>query len=353
MTILVPLDTSSFAEQALPLAVSVARQTGARLHLVAVRASLPLGPDMYNCDQYLRTIVTRIEAMVPAGVTMAVLTNELAALHYLPPAPDAVAEVLARYADESAIDMVVMTTHGRGSAARAWLGSVADTLVRNSARPILLVRPQDENFGIAADADRGIRHILIPLDGSAAAEQAIPLARRLGQPFGARYTLLHVVTPMTAPLFTGELNAYPGVYASPLDAQAAAEYLAPVASGMRAAGLGVSTRVLESGDEVDAIIDYGKRHAADAIAMTTSGVGGIRRLFLGSVVDKVVRQGPIPTLVCNVRLRMEAGEPLDVDTAATSTAKTIATRRSQVPALVVHAMRNSAAGLKTMRGLRR
>jgi nucleotide-binding universal stress UspA family protein len=56
---------------------------------------------------------------------------------------------LAQYVREMSIDLVVMSTHGRGGIRRAWLGSVADYLIRNLEVPVLLVRPREGEAGPA------------------------------------------------------------------------------------------------------------------------------------------------------------------------------------------------------------
>src|SRR5690606_5946298 len=108
---------------------------------------------------------------------------------------------IRRYADEVGVDLVVMATHGRGALRRAWLGSVADTLVREGGRPVLLVRPPDEEARPDPDAPVTFSHLLIPLDGSDEAEQAVRPAMELGEATGARFTLLTVI-PMVMPLAT-------------------------------------------------------------------------------------------------------------------------------------------------------
>jgi nucleotide-binding universal stress UspA family protein len=294
--ILVPLDTSSFAEQALPHAVVAARRAQARLQLVAVRASFPLdfGADG-ELEQYLGRIAAQLEPELPNAITHAVLTDELAPL-YPPPAANGVADVLSRYAREQSVDMIVMATHGRGGVRRAWLGSVADSLIRIASRPVLLIRPKDEAFGSALSADRGIRHIVIPVDGSDTAEQVIPYALDLGSAFGARYSLVRVVSPLA----WGSYEPL-SIPATPLSRLAVAEYLEQLATQIRQQGGSVTTRVLEAFSPGPAIIQYVEARAVDAIALSTTGAGRVRRLLLGSVTDRVVRSSDVPVLVCNIR----------------------------------------------------
>ena len=69
--------------------------------------------------------------------------------------------------------------------------------------------------------------------------------------------------------------------------------------------LKVETLVVVSGRTAHAILDAAERHAADLIAMTTHGRGA-SRLVLGSVTDKVLRDGPLPMLLLHPMARMPA-----------------------------------------------
>jgi nucleotide-binding universal stress UspA family protein len=89
---------------------------------------------------------------------------------------------------------VAMSTHGRGPLSRFWLGSVADALMRRLPVPLLLVRPQEGAPDLSEEPP--LRRILIPLDGSALAEEVLAPALALGGLVGAEYTLLWVVRPL-------------------------------------------------------------------------------------------------------------------------------------------------------------
>ncbi|HSJ31647.1 MAG TPA: universal stress protein [Longimicrobiales bacterium] len=301
-TIMVPLDGSAFAEQALPLAMTLARRGRAHLHLTLVRAALPDPSAATAPEEYLAKTAAQIEAGVPEGVTHSVLSHEPDRLTYPPPPPASVADALVRYVSEHDVDLVLMTTHGRGGVGRAWLGSTADALVRAAPKPVLLVRPEDEEFTIAHDADHGINHVVIPLDGSDAAERAIPFAREMGSIFGARYTLVRVVSPLTYYDSPEWIGPDPAVQLTPLNREAAVRYLDGVANRLREDDMQVETALIEAVSAADAIIRYAEAHGADLIVLSSSGAGGIRRLLLGSVADKIVRSADVPVMVCNTRV---------------------------------------------------
>lgn len=313
--VMVPLDGSLFSEKALPLAITVARRMGARLHLVRVRTS-PLLIAHDDSDAYIRRIAASIESQLPDNVTSWVLTDELGALQYPPPAPDAIARVLAKHAREHA-DVIIMSTHGRGGAQRAWLGSIADGLLRIAPRPLLLVRPRDVKFTVATNVDRSINHILIPLDGSEAAEKAIPPASELAASFGARITLLRVTSPLALQLSSDPADGYPLVDPTALSRRAALQSLNAAAAQLREAGITVKAHVVEALSPAPAIEDFASSHGVDLIALTTTGAGSLRRMLLGSVADHVIRKGGTPVLACNTK-HMEASAA-DASQAAATT----------------------------------
>jgi nucleotide-binding universal stress UspA family protein len=308
--ILVPLDTSRFAEQALPHAIGLARRAQAKVQLICVRPSLTLGPGSGEEARYLADLAAQLTPELPDDITYHVLTDELTP-YYAPLEPHRVADVLSQYAREHDADLIVMATHGRGGMRRAWLGSVADSLIRIASRPVLLIRPQDEAFGSAAGADRGICHIVIGLDGSTTAEQVIPPALQLGSAFGARYSLVRVLSPWNVDGYepwSARVAAFgvtsPTFLEDPvplLNRSDVAADLERVAAAIRATGAAVTTHVLEKSSADEALVHFASANGADAIALATRGVGGVERLLIGSVADSVVRTSEIPVLLCNIR----------------------------------------------------
>jgi nucleotide-binding universal stress UspA family protein len=152
--------------------------------------------------------------------------------------------------------------------------------------------------------------ILVPLDGSPAAERVLPHAEALAERFGAALTLLHATT---APATVAAAEAAAGVIpVAPIaldpieivteEQREAAAYLSGLAGRLRARGLSVDV-VEPEGDSADAILTAARDLGVDLITMTTHGHGGLGRLVLGSVTDEVVRHAPCPVLVVRVHDR--------------------------------------------------
>lgn len=302
-SLIVPLDDSAFSEQALPLALRIARRANAELNLATVRATLPLH---YPREEgYLACVSRQVASASPSRITRSVLGTGIGSLDYPPLAATTVAEVLVQHAEDLPGDLIVMTTHGPGAFRRRWMGSVAHSVLRIAPCPVVAIRPNDDRFTIAAAADRGIRHIVVALDGSESAERAIAFARSLGEPFEARYTLVRVASPIAWHAAAGPTGSMIAIDAPSLSGKEVQEYLDMAASALRQFDVTVTTRVLGGSSPAEAILEYALTHAADMIAVTTSGAGGISGLRSGRVADRIIRRGDVPVLVCNVR-RMSA-----------------------------------------------
>jgi nucleotide-binding universal stress UspA family protein len=306
--LLVPLDGSRFAEQALPLAISIGGAARIPLHLLRVRSTLSLSNCHTATEEYLESVATAIQPQLSQPVLTHVLTDDCGPLETPPPGATAVPDVIALFAAEHNISTIILATHGYGGVRRAWLGSVADSLVRLAPRPVLVVRPPADGPGPATPADGRIRHVLIPVDGSAASEQAVAYAVQVGSLFDARYTLLRAVSPLAWEIVP-QRHENPGEYPSPLSRQAVANSMEVIASRLRERGLEVEVEVEEAVSPAAAIIEFSLKRGVDLIVMGTQGAGRIRRVLLGSVTDQVVRGSAVPVLVCNVRRIGRATEP--------------------------------------------
>lgn len=300
-SILVPLDGSPSAEFAVPVAQGIARRTNGGVHLVHVHVPLSVAGAMRTA-----TVPFYSEWEVEAkGQEEDYLTAFRQRLTGLPDVSldhrveeGSVVETLVRCAAETHADLIVMTTHGRGPLARAWLGSVADGVARRSSIPVLLLRPTADPEPMG---EHLFRNTLITLDGSPLAEQILPHATALGALAGGRFTLARVVSPMVvtgyAPTPEGMLTeSAHGPELETLIADAE-EYLARAAAPLRERGLSVETQVVVELQPAVGILDFARENAADLIAMATHGRTGFSRLVLGSVADKVLRGTTAPVLL--------------------------------------------------------
>jgi nucleotide-binding universal stress UspA family protein len=311
-TVLVPLDGSAFAEHALPVALRLAADGVRSIHLLIVHQALELWDaarpasleERWTAElregeaRYLSRIGEQLAGAAPDT------RIETAALEGF------VAPAIADYAARNDVDMIVLTTHARGGIERAWLGSVADELVREAGVPLLLVRPGDDEPPAPAAAPRWQR-ILTAWDGSDEAAAAVDRAADLAAMTGARLVLAHSVTPHIGP-------ASPYIpHSAAIDAdilesriRAARDRIGQAADRIRArqpAPPAVDTAVETHARPARGILTMAATHEADVIAMGTHGRGGLRRTLLGSVADKVIRGSGLPVLVCRRATTAERG----------------------------------------------
>ena len=298
MKILVPLDGSQFAEWALPTAVSLANRVPADLELVIVYDEDPTvggwpldatGVREWSLA-YVEGVVDGLRARTDRPIEQTVLGGR----H--------VAKTLERHVVASGADLVVMTTHGRGAFGRAWLGSTADHIVRHGSTAVMLIRP-DVEHAASLDEAPDFKQVLVALDGSELAEQAIPWATRLGGAYDASYTLLRAIPPIMNVQSPYLPHTIERTHDALEEGRAEAErYLAELATRLVRKGLTVGTELELPVRPATAILHYAGRNPVDLIALATHGRGGLQRALLGSVADKVVRGAHVPVLLVRAAL---------------------------------------------------
>jgi nucleotide-binding universal stress UspA family protein len=276
-TVLVALDGSDKDERAFPVAVRLAHLADGAVHLLRVLDSsvenrstdggepeMPGAPaaPRDQAGQGLREAAERLTPLVRRAVTWEVTDGQN------------IARVLLARTEEMNADFVVMATRAPGPVGRAIRGSVADQIVREGTRPVILVPPgADFLSGKQVHLRRG----LVPLDGSAAAVSVLTHLLGLTRVNELEFLLLEVVPP------------------SPNhgDAVRAEQRLTELTERLRARGVAAEVRIVEAGDPAAVIIDAVRQELVDFIAMTTRGASGLQRLVLGSVATEVVRKSEV------------------------------------------------------------
>jgi nucleotide-binding universal stress UspA family protein len=303
--ILVPLDGSARAESALPVAQQLAERLGAPLMLVRVvpvtlvpfaSSSMPLPPESYQqlvdderrlATEYLKR---QAQPLRESGLTARILLAE----------GDASSTLLDICSSEQ-VGLVVMTTHGRTGLVRFTLGSVADRLVRYSHIPVLLLR----SFGTSNTSGWNLDRLLVPLDGSALAETALPLMWELAGAVAHDITLERVV-PFTADEDARALaKSYLEAHARELQGQLASQECK------------VSFTVREGTVPAEKIIEAAEEKGC-LVVMATHGWGGMKRWVLGSVADQVVHLAQVPVLLVHTGESASSSELAEKKKAAVS-----------------------------------
>jgi nucleotide-binding universal stress UspA family protein len=284
--ILVPLDGSAMAERALVPALALAEAMSAKLFFirVAIPLSLNLDPNFYQrfielrqheAKQYLQTIQPRFSS-TPVEIETQVIVGRGA-------------KSIINYAKENDIDLIVISSHG-GSGINRWIyGTVADKVLHNAPCAIVLIHSQEQAEPFT------LKRILLPLDGSAIAEQALEPALALAEAALAELLLLRVTT--VPQVSVQPVPGWPGFEAIRDAAENEANaYLKSVQAVVAKSSVPTSLNVI-SGAVAEDIIDVADGHKVDLIIMCSHGLSGIERWAFGSVSERVLRGANCATMV--------------------------------------------------------
>lgn len=287
--VLVATDFSENAHGAIAWAAEVARIHGARLEMfhalqappVAITPEIvPLPAEFYERDREHATklLTDKADELRATGLTVETSLRSGAA-----------AEAIVEEAAREDVDLVVVGARGTTALERLFLGSVAAHVVRDATCPVLAVPPEQ------VGAHRPIHRLLVPTDFSDDAQRAVEAAVTILGPVAdtKKVTLLHVWS-----IPTGAGLGWPAAGIEPDLAgfvEAARRQLEESAKPLRDAGYDVDTKELE-GEPAHVIDEEARAVGADLIAMGTHGHSGLRRLFFGSVAERVLPAAPCPVL---------------------------------------------------------
>ena len=291
--ILVPLDTSPMAEQALLYSRGVS-SPGATIHLVGV-----VEPNLYSYALATQEAVVRekLQSVIHSDMEHYLadieqrLTQEGVQVESWLANGDA-AQTIADVATKIQADLIAMTTSGRTGFSRWAMGSVADRVIHIAHQPILLIRNQE-----VAPPDYAIRRILVPVDGSALAETALFQASLIAQDQGAELVLLRVVEPLSnwqkKILLEG---SYSDALLEKERQQDAERYLADCTATLQTQQLSVTSH-LYRGNASETILRLVDQEPFDLVVMSTHGLSGYSRWVYGSVTGKVLHSARCPLLL--------------------------------------------------------
>jgi nucleotide-binding universal stress UspA family protein len=266
-------DLSDRSRAAFGAACSLAGESGGHLHVLHVVESAPMAgpPDLAHgsgdvppqTPSRRQEIEDELHAFYRAAPALAV--------DYLVRGGSAPNAIL-RTADEVEADLIVVGTHGRTGLDRLLNGSVAESVLQRSTRPVLVVRQTDR-----CRTEKPIRTVLHPTDFSEGSRRARGVAWALARSHRARLVLLH---------------------AGPADVGPERAELAHLKEQADQAGLDVSVDTrFGQGEPVTEIITAARDLGCDLIVLGTHARTGFDRLMVGNVAESVIREAPCLTLV--------------------------------------------------------
>ncbi|MDX1600437.1 MAG: universal stress protein [Anaerolineales bacterium] len=290
-TVLVPLDGSKLAERALVPAIQLVKANKGDLLIVRVPTQMPLAPpaqgfigaellwteqaeDIGHTEAatYLDSIRSEVESQGVAVRTELIGGDP--------------ASVIAGVADQRAVDLIVMCTHGRSGFSRWVLGSVTEKVLRMAPAPVMVVRSPGP-----------YQHLLIPLDGSRLSERALAPALAFAARMSSKVTLLYATgTHEIEDADYWQLGSDVRGDTKAAHVDRARAYLERVAEYHARPGLDLKF-VLRKERPADAIVDFAQSHQVDMVAMATHGRSGLQHMVYGSVTEKVLRSGKFTMLI--------------------------------------------------------
>ncbi len=300
--ILVPLDGSTRAESALPVAARIARAYGGSVTLLqVVEAHVERGA-------YLQPMIADEKAEATSYLENAAKSTDLAGtqteieVHIGTVAPTIIKAVTASHTD-----LIVMCSHGYTGFKRWTLGSVAEKIARHAPVPVLVLR-EGELFSTLSP-QKPVR-ALVPLDGSPFSEAVFGpvayLVAGLASPL-SQSGELHLLRVVDLPFASGKLRSQAIIDTQTREKakEEAQAYLSKLPDRLEEAGLAElnieATISVESDPDVaEAIIRQAEGTGAgryDLIAMATHGRSGVDHFIMGSVSERVLHATKLPLLL--------------------------------------------------------
>lgn len=298
---LVPLDGSRLAESVLPAVECLASHFHAKVTLLHVMERH--APTTIHGERHL-TSFAEAQVYLEEVATGLRSSGILVETHVHENKEDNVARSIVEHAQESKSDLVIMCTHGRGGLREFLFGSIAQQALQRGTQSILLVLPREDSSVPVFD----LRRILVPLDGTAAHEPALPAAMTLARTFNAEMHLVLVI-PTLATLSGSQAVSgmlLPTTTRAVLDLarQGALDYLERIVNQCHAQGMPAQAEVLR-GDTVPVVLSLAERLSVDLIVMASHGRAGLEALLAGSVAPRVTGHISRPLLL------IRAGESAD------------------------------------------
>ena len=272
--ILFPTDFSECAEHAFSTAADLADKYGADLHVLHVL-------DKPNHPNPLAFLDDETED-APNTWFSSGTAGHISIVHVQIEASSA-AETILNYIGKTKVDLVVMGAHGRTGIARLLSGSVSEQIIREAACPVLTVHPFDD-----PDRARKKPKILAPVDFSEATPPALLHARALADAYEAELHVLHVIHEEALPIVYGLPTSFPHTEQIQDRCQ---QYLDNTLAEL---DITVDHIAIEVGYPEHHIHNYAETNHITLMVVSTQSMQGLKRFFVGSVAQQVVRNAPCP-----------------------------------------------------------
>lgn len=264
--LVVPLDGSSFAEEALSVARELRELLGVRIDLAGF--GLELRDEAALRDRLLGVAEDYADAHIWTGINWDV------------------AEGIAEVVGGSEPALICMASHARHGVGGAVLGSVAAEVLATWPEPLMLVGPGYEPWHRLTGGP-----VVVAVDGTPGSHEALPLGAAWADRLGVPLDIITVAEPVPEPPTGHHTHRHHGPGDDPEG------YVESLAAAWRTHGRTVSARVLYDPVSVaDAVADYVKSRPAGLVVLVSRPRGGAARAILGSTANDIVRLSAVPVL---------------------------------------------------------
>ena len=280
--ILIATDFTSASDKALEYALSFARYYDSKVvvaHIVPPVFASGDGEDWFSTTDLQREAVERMKALAEnlqdEEISFQTRVEEGPARRHL-----------VDLSERTEADLIVMGTHGLLKVGKFMLGSMAESVLRSTSRPVLTVGP---NVTHRPHYEIRFKNIILATELPPASDRAPRYAFSLAQEHQAHLTLVHVIAP----------NDYldSDVYRVMDEFKKELEDLVPVDSRAWCE----PECVLEYGQAADAILSLANERSADLIVMGASKAHALLANFRAGVAYKVAASAPCPVLTISAK----------------------------------------------------
>jgi len=280
------LDGSVYAAQAIPYARSICMAAGAELVLLSsVKNHTQALIDGFEETSQKRAIYLQGVAEELNEEGLKVSTEVRAGF---------LADSTKALVEEKDIDLVITATRGK-SGNKHWLsGGISSKLMSQITKPVLLVQAEEEDLTVT---EPNFERVMVSLDGSIASENALPITRAISEAFNSEVILLSVPQVPEVQNYRAASTAVDQIRSRMLETME--NFLKAVSRSLADDGLKVRTMITGS-LPVRTIVSTGEEEKADLIVLTSRGRGGLDRLFVGSVAERVVEESDKAVLMVPV-----------------------------------------------------
>jgi nucleotide-binding universal stress UspA family protein len=288
--ILVPIDFSDLSIQAIETAKTLARRSGATIHLVHVHqfqyptgligpalapGDVPFTFQEHRTNELIKELRTVAKNAGLSSRDQAHIRSAIAPF-----------DAICRLARELPADLIVLPTHGHTGLKHVFLGSTAERVVQHSPCPVFVVRNAQH---------ASINTILVPVDFSKASLAVLKAAIALAEEIAARLIVFHAS-------YLGYIYSADGYALYDLEAmekalrQSTEQQMRDFVRMVNFGSVKFET-VIRSGPPVEEISAFAKDRAVDLILTATHGWTGLRHVLLGSTAERIVRHAPCSIMV--------------------------------------------------------